>query len=128
MTRELWGRVMKGQSLKDIRIPEALGIAGHVFCSGRTLMLGDAYNDPRFNPEIDRQSGFRTRSIIATPLRHLSGPVLGVLQVLDRAVDAFTVDDQRPGRGRRARRWPRCSTTCCWWRSCSGAGTSWPAA
>lgn len=92
--RELWGRVLKGQSLKEIRIPDSLGIAGHVFTSGRTLMLGDAYNDARFNPEIDRQSGFKTRSIIATPLRHLSGQVLGVLQVLDRRADAFTPEDR----------------------------------
>jgi K+-sensing histidine kinase KdpD len=92
--RELWGRVMKGQSLKDIRIPDQMGIAGHVFSSGKTLMLGDAYNDPRFNPAIDRQSGFRTRSVIATPLRHLNGPVLGVFQVLDRRVEAFTAEDR----------------------------------
>lgn len=92
--RELWGRAMRGQSLKDIRIPDQLGIAGHVFSTGRTLMLGDAYNDPRFNPEIDRQSGFRTRSVIATPLRHLSGRVLGVFQVLGSRVDAFDPDDR----------------------------------
>ncbi len=92
--KELWGRVMKGQSLKDIRIPDSLGIAGHVFSTGRTLMLGDAYNDARFNPEIDRQSGFHTGSVIATPLRHLSGRVLGVFQVLDRRVEAFTAEDR----------------------------------
>ncbi len=92
--RELWGRVLKGASLKDIRIADSAGIAGHVFTTGRTLLLGDAYGDARFNAEIDRQSGFRTRSIIATPLRHVSGRVLGVLQVLDRRVDAFTAEDR----------------------------------
>lgn len=92
--RELWGRVVKGGSLKDIRIPDQLGIAGYVFSRGQTLMLGDAYNDPRFNPDIDKQSGFKTRSVIATPLRHLSGRVLGVFQVLDRRVDAFTAEDK----------------------------------
>ncbi len=91
---ELWGRAMRGQSLKDIRISDQLGIAGHVFSTGRTMMLGDAYNDPRFNPEIDRQSGFRTRSVIATPLRHLSGRVLGVFQVLGSRVDAFDAEDR----------------------------------
>ncbi len=92
--RELWGRAVKGESLKDIRIPDSMGIAGHVFSTGRTLMLGDAYDDARFNPEIDRQSGFHTCSVIAAPLRHLSGPVLGVLQVLDRKVDAFSAEDK----------------------------------
>ncbi len=92
--RELWGRVVKGGSLKDLRIPDQLGIAGYVFTRGQTLMLGDAYNDPRFNPDIDRKSGFKTRSVIATPLRHLSGRVLGVFQVLDHRVDAFNAEDK----------------------------------
>lgn len=93
-TRELWGRVLKAHSLKEIRLPESTGIAGHVFSTGKTLMLNDAYKDARFNPEIDRQSGFKTRSIIAVPLRHLSGQVLGVLQVLHRRIGAFTKEDQ----------------------------------
>lgn len=92
--RELWSRVLKGNSLKELRISDTTGIAGHVFSTGRTLILGDAYSDVRFNPEIDRQSGFRTCSIIATPLKHASGRTLGVLQVLDRRVDAFTSEDR----------------------------------
>lgn len=92
--KQLWSRVMRGASLKDIRLADDDGIAGHVFTSRDTLMLADAYDDPRFNPEIDRQSGFKTRSIIATPLRHVSGKVLGVLQVLDRRAGLFTPDDR----------------------------------
>lgn len=92
--RELWSRVVRGASVKEIRLADSHGIAGHVFRSERTLMIGDAYADARFNPDVDRQSGFRTRSIIATPLRHLGGRVLGVLQVLDRRVNAFTADDR----------------------------------
>lgn len=92
--RVLWSKVLKGSSMRDIRVADTLGIAGHVFTNGRTLVLGDAYSDVRFNPEIDRQSGFRTRSMIATPLRHVSGKVLGVLQVLDRRIDAFTSEDK----------------------------------
>lgn len=93
-TNELWSRVVKGASIKELRLPVSAGIAGHVFGTGKTLMLGDAYADPRFNPDIDRQSGFRTKSIIAAPLRHVSGRVLGVLEVLHRKVDAFTNDDR----------------------------------
>ncbi|MFZ5440204.1 MAG: GAF domain-containing protein [Myxococcota bacterium] len=92
--RELWSRVLRGTSVRDIRIPDNAGIAGHVFTNGRTLILGDAYSDVRFNPDIDRKTGFRTRSVIATPLRHVSGRVLGVLQVLDRRIDAFTSEDR----------------------------------
>ncbi len=92
-TNELWSRVLKGASIKEIRLPVSAGIAGHVFGTGKTLLLGDAYADARFNPDVDRQSGFQTKSIIAAPLRHVSGRVLGVLEVLHRKVDAFTDDD-----------------------------------
>ncbi len=92
--RELWSRVMKGGALKEIRIPENSGIAGHVFSAGHTVVLADAYADVRFNPDVDRQSGFKTRSLISTPLKHAAGRTLGVLQVLDRREDVFTADDR----------------------------------
>ncbi len=91
---ELWSRVLKAETLAEIRIAAKSGIAGHVFTTGRTLHLGDAYADPRFNPEIDRKSGFQTRSIVAAPLKHVSGKVLGVLEVLDSRIDAFSADDR----------------------------------
>jgi signal transduction histidine kinase len=91
---QLWSRVLRGSTLKEIRIPVNAGIAGHVVESGKSLMLADAYADIRFNPEIDRQSGFRTRSMIAAPLRHVSGRILGVVEVLHRKVNAFSHEDR----------------------------------
>ncbi len=93
-TGELWSRVLSGSTLKEIRIPVNAGIAGNVVNSGKTLLLADAYADIRFNPEIDRQSGFRTRSMIAAPLRHVSGRILGVVEVLHRKVNAFSHEDR----------------------------------
>src|SRR4051812_7605277 len=93
-TNELWSRVLRGSTLKEIRIPVSAGIAGHVVQSGKSLLLADAYADIRFNPEIDRQSGFRTRSMIAAPLRHVSGRILGVVEVLHRKVNAFSNEDR----------------------------------
>lgn len=93
-TSQLWSKVLKGSSLKEIRIPVNAGLAGHVVTSGKTVMLADAYADIRFNPEIDRLSGFRTRSLIAAPLRHVSGRILGAVEVLHRRVDAFSAEDR----------------------------------
>lgn len=93
-SNELWSRVLKGSTLKELRVPVDRGVAGHVFRYGKTVVVGNAYDDARFNPEVDRRSGFKTRSIIATPLKHVGGKVRGVLQVLDRRIDAFTVEDR----------------------------------
>ncbi|MBI3185099.1 MAG: GAF domain-containing protein [Myxococcales bacterium] len=92
--KELWSRVVRGSALKEIRLPITTGIAGHVVTTGETLILPDAYADIRFNPDIDRLSGFRTRSIVAAPLKHVSGRILGVVEVLHRKVNAFNNDDR----------------------------------
>lgn len=91
---ELWSRVLRGSTLKEIRVPADAGIVGHVVGRGDPVVIADAYADPRFNPEIDRMSGFRTRSIIAVPLKHVSGRILGVIEVLHRKVNAFSEEDR----------------------------------
>lgn len=67
-----------------ITIPVGSGIAGSVAHSGHSIRIDDAYADPRFNPEVDRQTGFRTRSIISLPIKDQSGEVFAVAQLLNR--------------------------------------------
>jgi putative ABC transport system ATP-binding protein len=67
---ELWSKVAQSENERpvDIRIPIGSGIAGHVFASGEPMNLPDAYASPLFNPEVDRATGYRTRSILCVPL------------------------------------------------------------
>jgi len=71
----------EGQSVK---IPMGQGIAGAVAKSGHPVRVDDAYADPRFNPEVDRRSGFQTRSILCLPVKNRSGDVFAVAQLLNR--------------------------------------------
>ena len=66
-----------------LRIPRGSGIAGAAAVSGEPIRIDDAYADPRFNREIDARTGFRTRSILALPVRDRSGRVFGVAQLLN---------------------------------------------
>jgi len=68
----------------SIRIPIGSGIAGAVAQSGQAMRIDDAYSDPRFNPDVDRQTGFRTRSIISLPIKDQAGEVFAVAQLLNR--------------------------------------------
>ena len=72
----------KGSAIREIRLPVGRGIAGWVAQSKEPLLVPDAYQDPRFNPEADRRSGFRTRSIMCVPLT-MQDRILGVVQVLN---------------------------------------------
>lgn len=81
---ELYSRVLRGQKVEEIKIPAKSGIAGAVFSKQKVLNIPDAYADPRFNREIDKKSGYRTRSILCAPLRNRDGQVIGVTQVLNK--------------------------------------------
>lgn len=94
-TDELWSRVAEGISEREIRIPSNVGIAGEVFTTRTAINIPDAYADPRFNPEVDRKTGFRTRSILGVPVINKMGVTIGVVQVLNRRGGPFRLRDQR---------------------------------
>jgi len=93
-TGELYTRVTLGKITREIRMLNQLGIAGHVFTTGRGLIVFDAYSDERFNPEIDKKTGYVTRTILCVPLRTLKGRVIGVAELLNKKEGDFTEDDR----------------------------------
>ncbi len=92
---ELWSRVAQGDNMQEIRVPRGVGIAGNVAVSGETINIPDAYQDARFNPEVDRRTGYRTRSILCMPLRNEKGEIIGVMQVLNKKDGVFTPEDEQ---------------------------------
>ncbi|MDZ7373267.1 MAG: GAF domain-containing protein [candidate division KSB1 bacterium] len=91
-TGELWSLAAHGE--REIRFPAHLGIAGEVLRTGKMLNIPDAYQDSRFNREIDQRTGYRTRSVLAAPLRNRAGEVIGVFQVLNKEGGPFTREDE----------------------------------
>ncbi len=81
-TSELWSRVAQGTS--EIRIPSGAGIVGYTARTGETLNLADAYDDPRFNRELDKKTGYRTRSMISMAVKNPQGEIIGAIQVLNK--------------------------------------------
>jgi diguanylate cyclase (GGDEF)-like protein len=73
----------KAQPLKESRIRLGEGVAGEVARTGRPLIVNDVKSSPYFNPDIDRVTRFKTRSILCVPLRS-RGKTLGVLEVLNK--------------------------------------------
>jgi len=71
------------EKLADVRIKKGVGIAGWVAQNDKPIIIPDVSEDPRFHPEIDKMSGFTTRSILAVPLRS-KGKVIGVLEALNK--------------------------------------------
>jgi sigma-B regulation protein RsbU (phosphoserine phosphatase) len=93
--REIWARVTDGDAnaTTEIRLPIGQGLAGSVAATGESVILLDAYADPRFDPGADRRTGFRTRSILCVPIRSRGGAIVGVLQLLNKRSGRFGASD-----------------------------------
>ena len=94
-THELWSQVAQGMDQLEIRFPNHLGIAGEVFTEGRTVNIPDAYKDARFNPAVDKKTGYKTDTILCSPVKNKEGTVIGVTQVLNRKGGPFSKLDER---------------------------------
>ncbi|XP_039229133.1 dual 3',5'-cyclic-AMP and -GMP phosphodiesterase 11 isoform X2 [Drosophila yakuba] len=68
----------------EVRVAWGTGIAGHVAESGEPVNIPDAYQDERFNCEIDSLTGYRTKALLCMPIKDSSGDVIGVAQVINK--------------------------------------------
>ncbi|KAK6621919.1 cGMP-specific 3',5'-cyclic phosphodiesterase [Polyplax serrata] len=69
---------------EDLKIPFGVGIVGYVAQSKEIINISDAYNDPRFNSEIDMRTGYKTNLILSMPICNYEGDVIGVAQIINK--------------------------------------------
>ena len=94
-TNELWSRVAGGEVTSQIRFPAIAGIAGECFTTGERININDAYSDSRFNPAVDKGTGYRTRNILCMPITTRNGNKVGVMEILNKKEGPFSATDQR---------------------------------
>jgi len=93
-TNELWSKVALGMQHTEIRVPFGKGIVGHVASSGQIINIKDAYQDQRFNHDLDRLTGYRTRSVLAVPLKNVGGSIIGVFEAMNKNGTPFAVEEE----------------------------------
>ncbi len=84
-----------GGKLKEITVSSQIGIVGYTFKTGIVQMVNDVTKNPYFNPKIDEQTNFNTKSIISIPLIQNFGKPFGVIQVLNKKEGEFDETDIR---------------------------------
>jgi signal transduction histidine kinase/putative methionine-R-sulfoxide reductase with GAF domain len=80
----LLSRIMIGEEARSIEMPVGEGIAGYVAKTGRVIRVRDAYRDKRFLRTWDDLTGYKTRSILAAPMKNHVGRTIGVIQILNK--------------------------------------------
>jgi K+-sensing histidine kinase KdpD len=79
----------------SITVPATHGIAGYVATQRKMVNVVNAYQDPRFYNEIDRETGYITRTILCVPLISPTGNLIGVVQCLNKRTGPFREGDER---------------------------------
>lgn len=69
---------------EEILIPFGVGIAGTVAQTKTAVNIKNAYEDPRFNSEIDQKTGYKTKNILSMPICNYEGDVIGVAQIINK--------------------------------------------
>jgi len=76
-----------------LRIPDDAGIVGDVIRSGQAVQVDDVTTDERFNPEVDKETGYTTRNLLCVPLRDGEGEIMGAFELINRLEGHFDQDD-----------------------------------
>ncbi len=78
-----------GNGFKEFSIPiSSKSIAGYVAITGEPINIEDVYNIPdsepfKHDPGFDRKFGYRTKSVLASPMKDNQGELIGVLQIIN---------------------------------------------
>uniref|UniRef100_A0AAR2KED8 Phosphodiesterase n=1 Tax=Pygocentrus nattereri TaxID=42514 RepID=A0AAR2KED8_PYGNA len=81
----------------EVQVPWGKGIIGYVAEHGETVNIPDAYQDHRFSDEIDKLTGYKTKSLLCMPIRNSDGEIIGVAQAINKSPSGalFTEDDEK---------------------------------
>jgi hypothetical protein len=78
------------------RLPAGMGISGHCAETGETINVRNAYEDLRFNKNVDIKTGYKTKTILCQPLRSHrgGGHIIGVIEMTNKVgADYFDEHD-----------------------------------
>lgn len=92
--KQLKGKVAHGINVDELFFPENKGLAGSSAKTGKTINVKNAYKDKRFNREIDKKTGYRTKSVLCFPMKNHTGEVIGVFQALNKKEGDFNKKDE----------------------------------
>jgi len=98
----LWNRERKevlacpalGVEGNSLRLPDNVGIVGEVIQTGKSVRVDNAYQDPRFNRDVDQKSGYKTNNLLCVPLFDHTGMRIGAFEVINKKSGRFDQTDE----------------------------------
>ena len=80
--KELWTTLSDG--VDKISVSPDSGIVGHTLDIKKPVIENNAYSNPHFLQEIDKETGYKTKNLITAPIFNSQRDIIGVLQLLNK--------------------------------------------
>ena len=81
-TNKLWTRVADG--VEPIEMDADVGLVGSAIANREALIINNVQDDKRFNKEIDKQTGYVTKTMMVIPMENNSSEIIGAIQVINK--------------------------------------------
>ena len=88
--KHIWTKVAHG--IDAIRLPKDSGIVGSSIMTGEKILIDDVYDDERFNQDIDKKSGYVTKSMMVIPMFNYYDEIIGAFQVINHSGEKGVFD------------------------------------
>lgn len=92
--REVLACPALGVEGNSLRLPDNVGIVGDVVQTGKSIRVDNAYQDPRFNRDVDQKSGYKTNNLLCVPLFDHTGMRMGAFEVINKKSGRFDQADE----------------------------------
>lgn len=89
----LWTTAATGAD--RITIPDTTGLVGKALADGKVLVTNDPYNNPYFNSDVDKKTGYVTKSILVMPVANIKGEYIGAYQVINKLTGDGKFDEEK---------------------------------
>ena len=88
----IWTKIAHG--IDPIELPIDSGIVGSAIVNEQKLIIEDVYEDDRFNPDIDKMTGYSTKSMMVIPMFDNDYKIIGAFQVMNHRGDKGSFDER----------------------------------
>jgi len=88
----IWTKVAHG--IDTIELPINSGIVGSAIVNGEKIIIDDVYKDERFNQDIDKQTGYITKSMMVIPMFDNENNIIGAFQVINHQGEKGIFDER----------------------------------
>lgn len=88
----IWTKVAQG--MEAIELPIDSGIVGNAIRTGKRIIIEDVYQDERFNQEVDKKTGYKTKSMMVIPMYDYNDIIIGAFQVINHQGSSDIFDNR----------------------------------